>query len=747
MLLSTCACSSGGEKKKKTDDFSMDNVISYDEKEMCKAIGINNSGVKMTLDSNECLNFTDSADKSKSLFCIDNNGKKVEKVKSDVMDGYLNIFTFDSKNNLYVISEKYGANKEGGNNREVTYALNIYDSKGQMKKSVNLGKRTFTKYQGGITDIAADSKGNTYILFKKDHIEVIDADGKKVKDITDKKVDFIETDEKDKLIMGSFGDNGVSSVEKYDVIKDQSIWTKSLEMGNCIKEMKYNLKTKKLYLLTEQGILACSSDGIIEGFILDMKKTSLMDSSIYTYDFAIDSNKIVYIIAFKTNGNDSSPLLYKYTPQKEQSLKKQKTLKIELRYSEKLIETAISKYEKAHPDIKVEVSDSKAVHMGTSDEEAKRAKKAEEDFTKIINTELMSGKGADVVEVTGLSYQRYAEKNALANITELINNDKSFDINNYQQNVLNSCKYKDNLYIIPINFVLSTFIANKSILQEENISIDDSKWTWKDFLSIAQRITKDKDGDGKPDQYALMKLPAMGIFADIYDNESSNFIDYDTKTATFDSKEFVDLLNLVKDFTDKKVSSPTLDISQLLKYNDPGTIGFLSTQMNSFLDPIFNQCLFNGEVDYLKAPSVSGSGNAYRLSPYRTFAISNNSKMKSEAWDFIKLLLSEESQSSADMNAFPVSKSALKSKAKDEMARNFHEWLKQQYASRNIKPLTQADIDCFNKIIDEAEPYKYSESQANKIIKEGVDKFFSGKKTAQEAAKDIQNKINIYLNE
>jgi ABC-type glycerol-3-phosphate transport system substrate-binding protein len=120
--------------------------------------------------------------------------------------------------------------------------------------------------------------------------------------------------------------------------------------------------------------------------------------------------------------------------------------------------------------------------------------------------------------------------------------------------------------------------------------------------------------------------------------------------------------------------------------------------------------------------------------------------MKPEAWEFIKLLLSDEVQSSADMYFFAVNLDSLKVQAKLQLSQDYmYDMYKKQ--GRNVKPLVQADVDLVNKMIGESETIRYYDSKAGKIVSDGVNEFFSGKKTAEETAKLIQNKINIYLGE
>lgn len=754
ILVGICACSSGSEEKKETkvDDFSMKNVITYDEKEIGSTIGFNSPGMRLDMDSNNNIILNDN--RKKESFCIisDSAGKKIKEYKNDTVAGYVSFLTLDAKDNRYVVYEKY--QKKDSSSSEVTYTLVIYNAKGEKQKSIEIGKRTITQEQSGFTDIAVDSKGSVYLLLRKNAIWVIGADGKKIKEIPAKKTDYIEIDEEDKLLTGSFnGSNSHSLIEKLNVEKGDSIWTKEVAVGNYVREMKYSFKNRKIYLLTDKGILCCSNEGRFEGFIFDLKQSSLIDSGIYMCDFIVDNNLNLYILVFtnleSSNSSKSKSLLYKYTPAKDQKKNKnQKTLSIALRYSEKFIEAAIAKFQKEHPEIKVDVKDYSAATMGTSEEELARAKKAEEDYQKVISTELMAGSGTDIIDVLGLPDRRFAEKNVLENLSETIRNDKSFELNNYRQELFNACKYKGNLYIMPINFSFNRFCVNKSIMKNEGLNFDSTKWTWREFLDIAKKVTKDKNGDGKPDQYALPKMDTREIFGYMLEPKYQKFIDFDKKTANFDSAEFVSILKFAKEFSEKNVCSPKLDISEMYQMKDPGTIGFMMSYFGNYQSTVMQQGLFNGEVEYLNMPTFSGKPDPKEFILNRTFAISKNSKMKSEAWAFIKMLLSDGIQSASEMYNFPVNSKALKTKAAEEISRNYiYEANKYQNKGRNIKPLKQEGVDLANRMMGELNVIPYSEAQAGKIISEGAEEYFSGKKSAEEAAKIIQSKISIYLGE
>ncbi len=757
IVMSMSAC---GKKDKETAEnvLDMKNVTYYQEqdlaKELEKELGFDRLGMRIGLDSKNQLVITDQKDKDFYNVTVDTNGKRVQEYKSDYTDY---VFTLDSQNNRYVAREKYGEVKAEDKKREVETSVVVYNSNGERQKSFDLGKRTYTDEQAGITDIAVDSSGNIYLLQRRAKIEVLNSEGKPIKEIEAKMIDFIEIDDKDNLLMGSSsGETGKSSVESISLKQDKGNLLTELDSGHFMHEMNYSLINKKLYLLTEKGIIACTPEGKIEGYVFDLKQSSLLDAGIYINDFVFDKDKNIYILAFKmdhsSGENKSVSLFYKYSPLKEKpSTANQKTLSIYTRYSEKYIESAIAQFQKKHPDIKIDLKDFTAATIsssadGPSDDEVKRAQKAEEDFKKVVTTELMAGQGPDIIEIDGLPYKKYTDKNTLVNLSEMIEKDKAFDINNYKQNILDAFKYKGNLFVMPVNFGFSPFAANKTILDKEGIKIDDTNWTWEEFLKMAQIITRDTNGDGKPDQYALDKTSPEEIFGLLLQGEEGNFIDLDNRTCKFDSKEFIDLLKFAKEFSDKGVSSPKLDIAELYKMLDPGTIGFMRSYFGNYQGVIQTQSLMNSEVVFFNTPSYSDKSASNIFYSGRTYAINNNSKLKDEAWEFIKLLLSDEIQSRDDMYQFPISISALDTKAKTEITRNY---IYQAYKEkgRKIRALNEEDVKMVNKMIDELKVMPYSEEQASQIITEGVKDFFSGKKTAEETAKLIQSKVSIYLNE
>ncbi len=745
-----CSGSNGGGGEK--DAFSDWSAEYYEEKEIGQGLGIENAGTSLNINSlNQVITYAYRPGDSFYIFA-DKTGKKIDQHKY-ILKGSGSLFTINSKDNLYVLDQVYSSDTQESSSRKISYTLNVYNSKGRQQKSLILGSNTFRQGQPSVTDMAVDSNGTAYLLYPREKIEVINADGRRVNELSAAGTDFIEVDYDNKLISGSFdGGNSRSALEKLDPKTGESIWKKELEPGDVIRQLKCGLRDKNIYILGDKGIMAFDSEGGLKGDIFDFRQSSLLEPGVSIKDMAIAPSGHIFMLAFQSasgSGTAASPLLYSYTPSEGgKNSGEQKVMTLAVKFSDRILESAVSRFQREHPDIRLDVKDYKASWTGSGQDENQRVQKALEDYRSINTAELMSGAGADIIDINGLPYRKYIDANSLADVNSMIAQDKSFNISDYSLNIFNACKYNGGLYIVPVTFTFNMLSASKSILEKEAASIDDSSWTWQDFVSIAQKITADRDGDGTPDHYALPKMTGRELFSYIYNMEYHKFVDYDKKTAAFDSGEFAELLNFTDGFSKRGLCSPGIDSSELWEMADSGTIAFTAQYIADYYNLIYAKALSNGEVELLSYPSFGSIVNPRIFTPGKAFAINNNSELKTEAWEFIKLLLSEDIQSSSELYENPVNIQAQKTKAKTaiEESESIREMLKSQYG-RDIAPLSQQDIDTMDKLISELSAFPYSEPEVDKIISDEIDEFFSGGKTAGETAKSIQSRVTGYLAE
>lgn len=732
LLFSQSACT---ENNTKTANAAAPDYI---VKDITEALGLKSaSSIKMN--SKNQLVIYDNSDGSNRYVAVDESGKAVNEIKCD-FKGYGQVFAMDAKDNLYILVQDPVVDDKTYKVTENSRQLLVYNSKGEKLKSVELGKLVMQKDENiYVQDMSIDSEGKLYLVRNNESPELIDSEGKTLKNSITGVYGFLAVDEKDNIIAGSTGADKVKSFIAYmDSKSGKATWKKELEVGIYIRSIWYNKADKSIYTVTEKGVDRYDSKGNLTGTVLEFMKYNLIKDRTYINGMAVDSTGNLYFMIYEENAakvkkfeiGDGKTQADNSASTQTKPVEK-KVINLSAHFSDRWLESAVSAFQSEHPDIEIKIKDYKAAFYGGGDT-VEEANKREEEFVKTLNTELMTGKGPDIVYFAGLPYRKYIDKNMFANLSELMEKDGKFNKAELNSNILDALEYKGGLYVIPINYQFELMVANKSILDKENIKIDDMNWIWDDFMQIAEKVTKDTNNDGTIDQYAIAGR-GNGIYSYLFNN--SKYVDLDKKTASFDSKDFINLLGTCKAFNDKKLFFKADDWQQILDMTSRGGIVFSSASFPSFgMAKYYKDSVFSGDIYMLRMPSDNAAGSRkIEFGLGNMFAINSNSKFRDEAWEFMKVLLSKKMQSSPELqNGFPINNEALKESAK---------------FSVDILKMPQESIDVINKLLSDVGEYQYDDGKISDIISAEVNNFFSGNKSAEETAKNIQSKVTTALNE
>jgi multiple sugar transport system substrate-binding protein len=153
----------------------------------------------------------------------------------------------------------------------------------------------------------------------------------------------------------------------------------------------------------------------------------------------------------------------------------------------------------------------------------------------------------------------------------------------------------------------------------------------------------------------------------------------------------------------------------------------------------------NIEDDAIAGLTADCNGNIPLL-PKQTYAINGNSKQKHAAWEFLKILLSEEIQSQTELFGYPVNRNALEEYAMTEVMMGG--------MRQNQNPVNDGNrqafydyLQCINDFADSVNTYTLRDARISEWINEEAGAYFKGEKSAKDAAAVLQNKVNLYLNE
>lgn len=408
------------------------------------------------------------------------------------------------------------------------------------------------------------------------------------------------------------------------------------------------------------------------------------------------------------------------------------TIRIYTFQSNRFLEEAAQKFESRNPGVKVEIDTCFTIEMLKQGNPIALLEK----YINTINTELMSGKGADIIPVNGMPYKKYIYRHMFVDLNQLMKSDPNYDASEYYTNIFDAVEINNGLYTLPVDYCF------EYLGSEARINANDRLWNWQEFFNAAQNALNEDPVTGG--RYILLDS-TEGLFRTIFRQDYRHFVNEERKTASFNSQEFINLLKQCKRLADKNQIAKSAD-----KISDEGSEDGISEKTRQ-------QALFQYHVissmSYLASYLASSQVNLYRLPSNdkgsnhfnsTMYAINNASPNKTAAWEFLKFLISDEMQTSP-YTTFPVNKSAFKEICAIETKRFCQD--KSIRLSRDKKiELMQKSASIFT-IDNDRMMYDYLDGTIQAMVMTEAHSFFVGEASAEDAARVIQQKVNIYLKE
>lgn len=644
------------------------------------------------------------------IHIFDKDGIKTGEI--EVGENWDGILAFDKDNRIYVLLQ-YRQKNEKNENILLKRQLQIYDTQGytiENQSEIEEIKGGSNYLTGEIVErMEVDSQGNIYCLKVSQGVEIMDKKLNSISRLQGKKFLDIDKDEEDNIIGLCYESGSQLYIEKISKKDQKTIWKKEHESNEAPKLIYYNETTKTLYGLNDKGIFKYDDKGKIKEYIADVIQLSGLSD---IYRFIVDEGEKIY--TFGKDGNQSKLLSYAKTEKKEQEEKEKKEILLysyypEENYIHQYMVNVIRKFEQKYPDIKIKFE----IHNDLQQ----------------INTELLTGKGPDIL--CGIyPATAYITKGAFLDLNQMINGDSEFNMEDYNEAVIEGSKYGDGLYIMPIIYSKQFCIGNKKLLEDNNLKID-IEWTWRDLYEIMGKV-KSKG------IYAAPQYPDKYILYEMFRNSLNYFIDREKKEARFDAKEFRETLKLLK-----AISNGNFDHPEAKPYPKNGRN--LEIIQNNTL---FYSNFYLGRYDFAHVLSPYSEtlllpwpkpeyGNTEVFFAYNA-AINSKSEYKDEAWKFIKHLLSEDIQFYIGEDDFTVNK-----KAGERLLEVQLEQLKKRGYDAYANLQAFKDI---NNSLNKNEALQVPDELFNTIWEE-IDLYLSGSKNEEETIKVVQSKVELYLNE
>lgn len=485
-----------------------------------------------------------------------------------------------------------------------------------------------------------------------------------------------------------------------------------------------------IYICGEDGISKLSPEGTLWENIVDGSLSSLNTPSVYLNNFftgSIENDKVIFYCFVHDSGDGSGNnkiLQFIYDSTIPSVPTKQLTI-----YSLKennTVRQAITQYQKENTDVKV------TYNVAIQDEGSATV----DDYIKALNTELLAGKGADLLILDGLPKDSYIEKGVLVDMIKLITT--QLENETLSKSMLQ--KYlQDKIYCIPTRFEAPFVFGN-----EEAVKAAQSLKTLREYSEkqTDERVTTALTAS------AMTKYLLSFYYPEIVSDE-----------GVIKEEALGDLLLQVKQ-TMEHASEGEIDLAQQQELDDRRSMNnsiimnssaYLSIDkiklgMGNLQDAVGMMIPF--EIIDKKQYSYDTRMNTF--TPLGMVGINSASENIELAEGFIELMLSEKIQSVNLYDGFPVNQKSLQNWMEEE--RNdimVGGSLETSDGSIDLEaewPEKEQRANFYQMLLSLNTPIETDDILINKVVEE-ASKFYDGTASKDETVHNILSGISTYLAE
>ncbi|ULO06137.1 sugar ABC transporter substrate-binding protein [Paenibacillus sp. 19GGS1-52] len=214
----------------------------------------------------------------------------------------------------------------------------------------------------------------------------------------------------------------------------------------------------------------------------------------------------------------------------------------------------IEKFEADHPNVKVKII------VTAADQYATKLKAS------------ITGKSVpDVFYFESGDLKAYVNSGVLLDLTSYIEANKDINLDNIWKYGVDLYRYdgtmagQGNIYGMPKDVGPFALGYNKTMFEKAGIPLPDKDkpYTWDEFVKVAQQLTVDTTGDGKPDQYGTGFNVQWALQAFVWSN-GADWIDATKTKVTIDDPKFAEALQYMADLQNKYKVTPSTEQAQTL---------------------------------------------------------------------------------------------------------------------------------------------------------------------------------------
>ena len=415
--------------------------------------------------------------------------------------------------------------------------------------------------------------------------------------------------------------------------------------GNTPKIAFWENSEGYLFFITQMGLYSFVPGGSVVEELIDGSRTTLGDTRFLPVAMTGAEDDTFYVLGSR---NGEQAMLLHYTYDTEIPTVSDTQLTIYSLYESEDLPQMISQYQVAHPEVMVELEIGMTGEDGITVSDAIRA----------LNTEILAGKGPDLICLDGFNLNTYQEKGLLADVSQILSQAEP------TLTQVTRCFEQDGkIYAIPTGFILPAMYGPSHIVSQ----IHD----WDSLVAAGEQAKAER-----PDAFGVLAaFHPVNTADEFYDSYSSAWINPDGTVNEEKLTEFYANMQRVYDL-DAELQKMWADRAYEEPLFYPGEyIGLLGSISMG------NYCICFGALSGMRAWANSLAAEQY-LDDYQTarlelggsgvfvpkgiMGILTTSEHPQAAGSFLQFMLSQEVQSK-DLNySFPVNQAVFDQETTEE---------------------------------------------------------------------------------
>ena len=369
--------------------------------------------------------------------------------------------------------------------------------------------------------------------------------------------------------------------------------------------------------------------------------------------------------------------------------------------------------------------------------------------TKLL-TEIMSGQMPDIISLGQLPYSQLAAKGLLEDLYPMIDKDPELKREDFFPNVLKALEVNGGLYQITPSFNVQTLVGSAAVVGD--------KPGWN-YAQLQEALSTMPEGCDPMDMYITRK----DILTTLLAADLDHYVDWTNGTCNFESEDFIQMLEFTAQFPDSIPENIEWESSETRIAQ--GRQMLTTAYLYNVEAMMWNDVMFGEQgCTYIGYPTNNGVGSYMSLES--GFAISSTCKDKEAAWEFLRSYLLPEAQE--NVSGIPVRLDAYQKQLDRAMEIEYQKDDKGNYVlddngqriqvprggyatedgkEYKIYAMTQEQADKLWEAVITCDKLMTYDTEIFDIVTAQAEAYYAGDKSAEEVARLVQSKMNLYINE